>query len=306
MQPHALVLGTDRQQPTDLAGVQPRDVAQHDHLPLLRRQCIDGVAHVGHRLLAKDAFFRDVGPRVRECLPHAVASEPFGVDRRPGRVAPQQRRKRKHPPFAALPAAGDVEGDAEDPCLQAGATLEPIQAADAGQPGLLDNVLRDGPVLDVAHGETDQRTVIALHERGEGVLVALLERVQLRRVALLAHPPPKNSHAHGHDTWCPLYARALQPHLTARMRETNAVPRMNHTTAPANTSRKPRKFPVVRPSSWCPGSLNAWRIGAKMAGASAGGSVNAMCHRPMSRPDARSRSGSTSQASAQSTATYRP
>ena len=30
-----------------------------------------------------------------------------------------------------------------------------------------------------------------------------------------------------------------------------------------------------------------------MAGASAGGSVNAMCHKPMSRPEECSRSGST-------------
>ena len=48
------------------------------------------------------------------------------------------------------------------------------------------------------------------------------------------------------------------------IRFTNTVPSTNQNAAPANTSRKPR---------WLPMALNVLRMGAKMAGASAVGSV---------------------------------
>ncbi len=79
---------------------------------------------------------------------------------------------------ALLPHAGGacpVGEDVEDPGLERGAALEAVDALQDGEPGLLGDLLRDGPAGDEGLGEPDHGRVVGVDELGEGGLVPVAQ-----------------------------------------------------------------------------------------------------------------------------------
>jgi hypothetical protein len=74
--------------------------------------------------------------------------------------------------FASGGRAGPVHEDAEEPGLEAGASLEPVDAADHAEPRVLDDLLGDRPARHDRLGEAHQARLVLADELGERTLVA--------------------------------------------------------------------------------------------------------------------------------------
>jgi hypothetical protein len=161
VQEHPLVAIGDTQQLSDVRGFETFHVAQHDHFALLvgevRQQLVDTVGEA----LGDEAVVDTVRPRGGRVRPRTVAIEPFDVV---VRLA--------GPLLAACGRPRSVQEDAEEPRLERRAPLEPLDATDNGQPGVLARLFRHGPAADGRLCEAEQTRLVPADELGERGLVA--------------------------------------------------------------------------------------------------------------------------------------
>jgi hypothetical protein len=95
------------------------------------------------------------GPCARRVEP--LANDPIGT---PGAL------------FSTGGGAGPVEKDAEEPGLERGPALEPLDAPDDREPGVLAHLFGDGPAADGGLGEAKQPRLVHADELDERGLVA--------------------------------------------------------------------------------------------------------------------------------------
>src|SRR5215475_14798809 len=139
-------------------------------------QAFDRRAEQPGELPRLDPVLGLLDPAFRRVRPSATRAEPGGVHHRAGIG---------HRDAALLPHAGrprTVDQDAEQPGLQRGPALEPVQAAEHRQPGVLDDLLGHRRAGHERQREPEHGTVVAFHERDEGPFVTRPQAAEQLRV----------------------------------------------------------------------------------------------------------------------------
>ena len=135
-------------------------------------------------------LFWDPGPGCGRLHPLAVAAEAAPIElHRLLLVASENRRERQAARLPALVMTGDVDQDPEDPGLERGAALEPVQGAQDLDPGLLHHLFSVRPLPDVAEGHPQHRAVVELDEAFERGFLAGSQCIQVGVDNPGCHPP---------------------------------------------------------------------------------------------------------------------
>src|SRR5690606_16440587 len=119
--------------------------------------------------------------------------------------------------LAARARARTVHEDPEDPGLQGGPAFETLQAAEHGEPGVLDDFFGVGAGADVGPGEAEHRGVPAVEEPLERLLVALTQRTQQELLLVVERGGPCGRRQVGVRQRADSLARAAQPLAIARV-----------------------------------------------------------------------------------------
>src|SRR6266567_1429060 len=185
MEQDPLVRLGDAEDVTGLPRFEPLHVAHGDHGPLPRREGLDGAGDHAHGLVRHQPVLGDAVPRPGEAGPAsrprvARREEPVRIDG--GLIWPrvEQRGERDAPPLSLAPGDGPVRQDAEDPRLQRRTPLEPVEALQHGQPGLLDHLVGHGRGGDERPGKAAHGSGELVDQPGEGALVATPQGVEQR------------------------------------------------------------------------------------------------------------------------------
>src|SRR5919198_3531618 len=184
VQEHSLIDLRQVQSVTYIGRAPAEDVAETDHLALVRRERLDRAGHPLERLVAEEAFLGDPLPIVRRPPPLprrdrvVVRMEPIRVDARLVGPGVPDRGERRAPPLALPSRLRGVHQDPEDPRPEGGPALEPVDPLQHADPGFLHDVLGDGSAGDVQEREAEHRRPVPLDEGEEGGLVASTERLE--------------------------------------------------------------------------------------------------------------------------------
>ena len=94
-------------------------------------------------------------------------------------------------------APGPVDEDRKEPRPEGGATGEPVEPTQNGQPGLLHDLLGDGSAGDERAGDSHHRLVVSLDQREERLLLPGAQpREELVVVALRTRAAAKRGERH--------------------------------------------------------------------------------------------------------------
>ncbi len=181
VQQYTLVLCTDAKQFTRRLGVVALDIAKDDDGALPGGQAIDRRLDVVPKLAAgHQPFGVQLVPRTRHLQPMPVGGEAGGFAQRV--LLGGQCDKAD---FAAAPSAGAIEHDREQPGADGRPALEPADAGENGQPGILHHLLGLGMAADDRGGDAHQRAVKAADQPAIGVGIAAPQAFEEGRIVEL-------------------------------------------------------------------------------------------------------------------------
>ncbi len=183
MQEHSLVGPADRRNVTDLGRLEALDVPERDHGALARGQLLQGLLEAVEGLAPHgDALGGVLGPVMGRAGPAAVGAKPIRVLRALGAMG---RAEGGEGGGAILPPGagpGAVGEDAEDPGLEGGASLEPGQALEHREPGLLHDLVGRRGAGHEGAGEPSQGGIVATDHLDEGGLVSVEQATHEQRL----------------------------------------------------------------------------------------------------------------------------
>lgn len=185
MQQHPLIRLGEPKNVTHLGRRPTVDVAQRDDVALLRWQPRDRISDEAERLVREQARLRQALPALGRRSP-VVAPAVIGVEkavRVNGGLARRillvrKSRERDAASLAGHPLLRAVERDPEEPGLERGPPLEPVEALQEAQPRVLHDLLRHRPIANVEGDEAEDGGAVAIHQSGEGLLVSVPKGVQ--------------------------------------------------------------------------------------------------------------------------------
>jgi hypothetical protein len=180
VQQHPLVLRADGEQFTNFLGFPSLHIAEQNNRALAGRQFLDRILHMLPELPpADDPFRADLVPEPRRLDPVAVRLEsPRLHCTLAGLAAIEDGRQRHRAALAGDAGAGSVEHDGEQPGGQGGPPLEPADAGEHRQPGVLHHLLGLGAAANDGRRDTDQRAMEAADQDAVGALLAVAQAFQ--------------------------------------------------------------------------------------------------------------------------------
>lgn len=169
MQEHAHIAFADVEQCADLAGVQLLLATKNEHRPLRRRQSVDHLFDVLQYTSTLDVTFRgQVLPEFRDLAPVATTVKSVRQAVATGVIVNEDCAS-----FASGAAARLVDEYGVDPACKRTASLEQIDATEHGDPGVLNDLLGEVPVLNNTGAETDHCCIVAPIENIESRSIAI-------------------------------------------------------------------------------------------------------------------------------------